>query len=41
MLRSDLAERSALPKTRRLARAEKAVKLNHAVLRKGATLDVT
>ena len=35
------SERSALPKTRRLARAEKTVKLNHAVLRKGATLDIT
>ena len=32
--------RSALRENRRLARAEKTVKLNHAVLRKGATLDV-
>ena len=34
------SERSALPKTRRFARAEKKVRLNQAVLRKGATLDV-
>ena len=32
--------RSALRKNRRLARAEKTVKLNHTVLRKGATLDI-
>ena len=32
--------RSALRENRRLARAEKTVKLNHAVLRKGATLDI-
>ena len=33
--------RSALRKNRRLVSAEKTVKLNHAVLRKGATLDIT
>ena len=32
--------RSALRENRRLVSAEKTVKLNHAVLRKGATLDV-
>src|SRR4029453_6138179 len=32
--------RSALRKNRRLVSAKKTVKLNHAVLRKGATLDV-
>ena len=33
--------RSALRKNRRLVRAERTVKLNHAVLRKGATLVIT
>src|SRR4029450_243023 len=32
------AKRSALPKTRRLACAEKRIKLNHALLRTGASL---
>jgi hypothetical protein len=35
------AWRPALRETRRLARAEKTVKLNQAVLRKGAMFDIT